>query len=90
MFFSTLRSEIAENHANQTILGFHSTAVICVRVEVLALKNKSYCLFPLNFTHLEHTPLAHIETTFVWFHAECGVVWVEGNCGVVLSELKVT
>lgn len=70
------RSEIAENHANQTILGFHSSAVIFVRVKVVGLQES---LSALVSTHLGHAPLAHIETGFVWFQAECEAVWVDSR-----------
>lgn len=64
------RSEIAECHANQTILGFHSTAIICMRVDGLNFwglrGEKCYSSYLLK---------DHIETEFVSFHIENGADW---------------
>ena len=55
--------------AMQNILGFLSSAVICVHVEVVELGEKGLSLLVSTEFH----PPAHIETRFVWFQTECGV-----------------
>lgn len=55
---------------------------LCTHTQLLVFK-VCYCLFPLNFTCVEHSRLVHIETRFVWFRTEWRGVWRKGSYGAL-------
>lgn len=55
---------------------------LCTHTQLLVFK-VCYCLFPLNFTCVEHSRLVHIETRFVWFRTEWQGVWRKGSYGAL-------
>lgn len=55
---------------------------LCTHTQLLVFK-VFYCLFPLNFTCVEHSRLVHIETRFVWFRTEWRGVWRKGSYGAL-------